>query len=68
MSYPTAVHVIHIKKTSRYDSSSSTSEALDTMEAYYSSTTWHFAHPTTGEVPNTHHALIYRSIGGGKDG
>ncbi|KAL7483145.1 hypothetical protein ACHAW6_008855 [Cyclotella cf. meneghiniana] len=64
----THLHVIHIKKTSRYDSTSTTSQALDAMEAYYSSTTWHFTHPTTGQVPDTHHALIYKSIGGGRAG
>eukprot|EP00804_Cyclotella_cryptica_P013844 CCRYP_018166-RA/>CCRYP_018166-RA protein AED:0.04 eAED:0.04 QI:236/1/1/1/0.88/0.7/10/1397/394 len=62
----THLHVMHIKKTSKYDGDSSTSEALNTMETYYSSNTWHFTHPTTGQVPDTHHALIYRSIGGGK--
>ncbi|KAL7518619.1 hypothetical protein ACHAWX_004271 [Stephanocyclus meneghinianus] len=61
----THLHVLHIAKTTLYDSQTSTSGALDVMYNQYSSQTWHYVEPTTGESPDLHHAILYRSLGGG---
>ncbi|KAL7517715.1 hypothetical protein ACHAWX_002611 [Stephanocyclus meneghinianus] len=61
----THLHVLHIAKTTLYDGQTSTSGALDVMYNQYSSQSWHYVDPITGESPDLHHAILYRSIGGG---
>eukprot|EP00804_Cyclotella_cryptica_P019493 CCRYP_006643-RF/>CCRYP_006643-RF protein AED:0.13 eAED:0.13 QI:170/0.76/0.85/1/0.61/0.71/14/191/939 len=52
-------------KTTLYDSQTSTSGALDVMVNQYSSQSWHYVDPITGESPDLHHAILYKSLGGG---
>eukprot|EP00804_Cyclotella_cryptica_P019495 CCRYP_006643-RH/>CCRYP_006643-RH protein AED:0.26 eAED:0.26 QI:170/1/0.9/1/0.77/0.9/10/0/645 len=61
----THLHVLHIAKTTLYDSQTSTSGALDVMVNQYSSQSWHYVDPITGESPDLHHAILYKSLGGG---
>ncbi|KAL3803899.1 hypothetical protein HJC23_004061 [Cyclotella cryptica] len=61
----THLHVLHIAKTTLYDSETSTAGALDVMYNQYSSSSWHYVDPVTGESPDLHHAILYRSLGGG---
>ncbi|KAL3790457.1 hypothetical protein ACHAWO_007147 [Cyclotella atomus] len=49
-----------------YDSATTTSEALTIMTNNYASTTaWHYTDPNSGQVPDLHHGIFYKSIGGG---
>lgn len=62
----THLHVLHISKTTIYDNESSTSGALNVMMNQYSdSSAWHYSDPVTGETPDLHHAILYKSLGGG---
>ena len=45
------VNVLHIAKTSIYDSAADVVAALDIMKDTYSGDSWHYADPTTGENP-----------------
>ena len=33
---------------------------------YASTTAWHYTDPNSGQVPDLHHGIFYKSIGGGK--
>lgn len=59
------VHIIHIAKTSMYDSLSSASDALDLMKSTYAGSTWHYT-DDSGNNPDLHHGIFYKSMGGGK--
>lgn len=54
------MNVLHIAKTNIYDGAANASVALDIMEATYSSDTWHYTDPVTGEKPDIHHAILFR--------
>ena len=63
------VHVLHIAKTSIYDSSAitNTDQALDFMRSTYGDpTTWHYTDPVSGMQPDLHHGIFRKSLGGGK--
>jgi hypothetical protein len=63
----THLHVLHIAKTALYDNESNTKSALDVMFNKYSNqNTWHYTNPVTGETPDLHHAILYKSLGGGR--
>ena len=55
------VNVLHITKTDIYDQASDVIEALDIMRDTYRGDTWHYSDPNTGENPDLHHALLYRT-------
>jgi hypothetical protein len=62
----THLHVLHIAKTTIYDSKTTTSGALGVMMSQYSNANgWHYTDSVTGETPDLHHAILYRSLGGG---
>jgi hypothetical protein len=63
----THLHVLHIAKTALYDNESNTKSALDAMINKYSNqNTWHYTDPVTGETPDLHHAILHKSLGGGR--
>lgn len=55
------VNVLHISKTNIYDGAADVTAALDIMRETYSASTWHYTDPMTGENPDLHHALLYRT-------
>lgn len=64
--YMFIVHVLHIASSTLYDSTTTTSEALTIMTNNYASTTaWHYTDPNNGQVPDLHHGIFYKNIGGG---
>eukprot|EP00804_Cyclotella_cryptica_P014973 CCRYP_000585-RC/>CCRYP_000585-RC protein AED:0.21 eAED:0.21 QI:277/0.75/0.8/1/0.75/0.8/5/0/555 len=61
----THLNVLHISKTSMYNTVGNVAQALQLMESTYgSSTNWHYTDPN-GQPPDLHHAILYRSLGGG---
>ncbi len=63
----THLNVLHINLNTNYDTSSTTSAALDTMRAIFarsSSVGWHYTSPS-GVKPDLHHALLSKMLGGG---
>lgn len=60
------MNVLHIAKTTLYDSEAVANDALDVMIGQYSSQSWHYVDPITGESPDLHHAILYRSLNGGE--
>jgi hypothetical protein len=60
------VNVLHIAKTTLYDSQTDAGNALDLMYNQYASDSWHYVDPATGESPDLHHAILYRGLGGGE--
>lgn len=61
-----SVNVLHIAKTALYDNENSAGDALDIMVKQYSSKSWHYVDPRTGESPDLHHAILRRDMGGGE--
>ncbi|KAL3788265.1 hypothetical protein HJC23_011897 [Cyclotella cryptica] len=61
----THLNVLHIAKTTLYDSQTLAADALDVMHNHYSSQSWHYVDPNTGESPDLHHAILYRGLNGG---
>ena len=61
----THLNVLHIAKTSIYDSITNTSGALDLMKSTYGDDAWHYQDPNTGLEPDLHHGVFYKSMGGG---
>lgn len=59
------VNVLHIAKTNIYDGAANVSVALDIMKKQYSGSTWHYTDPISGQKPDLHHALLYRTPKGG---
>jgi len=57
----THLNVLHIEATTMYDGASDAQAALDLMKANYSGNTWHYADPVTGENPDLHHFMSFRS-------
>ena len=60
------VHVLHIAQTDIYDTATTPMEALTTMDNTYSANTWHYTDGNTGQVPDLHHLIMYKSLGGGE--
>ena len=60
----THLNVLHINLNRNYDSAIDYFEAIDTMMAIYSRTSWHYTSPL-GINPDLHHALLGRELGGG---
>ena len=61
------MNVLHIDLNSDYDSAVDTLEAIYAMWYKYAHPTWpawHFTSPT-GAVPDLHHALLGKPLGGG---
>ncbi|KAL7483162.1 hypothetical protein ACHAW6_008810 [Cyclotella cf. meneghiniana] len=58
----THLHVLHIAKTTLYDDHSDIGDAMKEMMGKYASQSWHYVDPTTGESPDLHHAILYRSM------
>jgi hypothetical protein len=44
-----------------YDGAANASAALDLMEATYASDSWHYTDPVSGETPDLHHFMAFRS-------
>ncbi|KAL3788242.1 hypothetical protein ACHAWO_008676, partial [Cyclotella atomus] len=61
----THLNVLHIAKTSIYDSVGNTTYALDLMNSTYGAKDWHYQDPDTGLMPDLHHGVFYKSMGGG---
>lgn len=59
------MHVLHIAKTTLYDDHSDIGDAMNEMMGKYASQSWHYVDPTTGESPDLHHAILYRSMNAG---
>ena len=59
------VHVLHIAKTSIYDTATDLNSAIDKMESTYAGSTWHYS-DANGNTPDLHHGLFWRDIGGGR--
>ena len=55
------VNVLHVSKTNIYDGAPDATVALDIMRDKYSASTWHYTDPATGENPDLHHALLFRT-------
>ena len=55
------VNVLHIAKTNIYDGAADVTGALDVMKKQYSGSTWHYSDPVSGQNPDLHHALLYRT-------
>ena len=60
-----AVHVLHIAQTNIYDGAATPSDALTIMSDTYSSGSWHYT-DSNGQVPDLHHLIMYKSLGGGE--
>lgn len=60
------VHILHIAKTSIYDSPTivSTSDAINLMLDTYSGPSWHYT-DGSGNKPDLHHGIFYKALGGG---
>ena len=59
------MHVLHIDLNTNYDASANTMEALTAMRSKYARTDgWHYTSPS-GIMPDLHHALLSRNLGGG---
>ena len=59
-----AVNVLHIAQTSIYDSAATPSDAITIMSDTYSSGSWHYTN-SDGKVPDLHHLIMYKNLGGG---
>ncbi|KAL7506271.1 hypothetical protein ACHAXN_003552 [Cyclotella atomus] len=57
----THLNVLHVSKTNIYDGAPDATVALDIMRDTYSASTWHYTDPATGENPDLHHALLFRT-------
>eukprot|EP00804_Cyclotella_cryptica_P019111 CCRYP_019454-RA/>CCRYP_019454-RA protein AED:0.10 eAED:0.10 QI:0/0.93/0.88/1/0.87/0.88/17/304/1304 len=57
----THLNVLHIAKTNIYDGAADVTVALDIMKEQYSGSTWHYTDPVSGQNPDLHHALLYRT-------
>ena len=55
----THLHVVEISKTSRYDSATSTTDALSIMRSAFAGSAWH-----SNDI-DLHHALLGKDLGGG---
>ena len=55
----THLHVVHVQKTNRYDSATSTTDALSIMRSAFAGSDWH------SENVDLHHALLAKDLGGG---
>ncbi|KAL7511561.1 hypothetical protein ACHAXN_008515 [Cyclotella atomus] len=61
----THLHVLHIAKTSIYDTATDLNSTIDKMESTYAGSTWHYS-DANGNTPDLHHDLFWRDIGGGR--
>ena len=57
----THLNVLHIEKTSMYNGTTDATEALNLMKDTFANSTWHYTDSTTGENPDLHHFISYRS-------
>jgi len=55
----THLHVVHVQKTNRYDSATSTTDALSIMRSAFAGSDWHYNNV------DLHHALLAKDLGGG---
>jgi hypothetical protein len=55
----THLHVVHVQKTNRYNSATSTTDALSIMRSAFAGSDWHYNNV------DLHHALLAKDLGGG---
>ena len=59
------MNVLHIASSTLYDSETDTLNALNIMKANYAGGTWHYTN-SNGVVPDLHHGIFYKGMGGGE--